>query len=127
MNLHRFACCTSSAALAALLTAAALPAQATSAQLSVIGTVTPSSRNAQCDDNGRVDFGPLQASELQPGAHSHMLRKIKLSILCNGNTKVALKLTDNRGGSTATVNPVPHAATSEIKLDGSVTFELRHR
>lgn len=95
---------TSRAALAILL-AFCTPASfaASNVDLSVHGTITPSACTPLLGQEGLIDYGKIAARDLNPATFTRLPdATLPLAVNCEASTLFALKLTDNRAGSSAT-------------------------
>ncbi|BDB17855.1 hypothetical protein cym2001_12200 [Pseudomonas sp. CYM-20-01] len=112
----------------ALLLAACAPATfaASNTDLSVTGTITPSSCTPSLSNDGVVDHGKLTGRDLdidlptrlQPG-------EMLLQVHCEGATHFTLTTVDNRSGTSA-INPVFHGLgmVNDDQMLGSVALGL---
>ncbi|KAF1028747.1 MAG: Protein GltF [Pseudomonas sp.] len=112
----------------ALLLATCVPGAfaASSMDLSVTGTITPSSCTPSLSGGGVVDHGKLSAKDL------HLLQptplqegEMQLQVHCEGSTLFTLTTVDNRAGSSA-IDPYHHGlgmVNGDQKL-GSVALEV---
>ncbi|MBC2381886.1 DUF1120 domain-containing protein [Pseudomonas sp. WS 5106] len=112
----------------ALLLAAFAPAAfaASSADLNVFGTITPSACAPVLSDGGVIDHGKMTSKDLQPAAPTRLApAEIRLEVLCEGETFFTLTTVDNRAGTSA-INPRHHGLglTPEKEKLGSVAFSL---
>lgn len=89
------------AALTALLITSSPSTQAASSlDLSVRGLITPSACTPGLSDNGAVDFGKIPARDLNADNNTYLPQKVlQLGVECDASTLFALRLTDNRAGS----------------------------
>ncbi|WP_077047372.1 DUF1120 domain-containing protein [Pseudomonas sp. KK4] len=70
---------------------------ASSTDLSVTGTITPVACTPSLSNGGKIDLGKISVKELQPTADTIISRApMQLTIACDGETRLALKTTDNR-------------------------------
>lgn len=75
---------------------------ASSIDLAVHGSITPSACTRLLGDAGVIDFGKIAARDLKPQAFTRLRdATLPLGVTCEGLTLFALKLTDNRPGSSA--------------------------
>ncbi len=121
--MHRLTSCT----LALLLTTAAPAAlAASSTDLSVTGSITPSSCIPSLSNEGVVDHGKLTVKDLDLSLPTRLQTgEMQLLVQCEGETLFTLTTVDNRAGSSA-INPVFHGlgmVNDDQKL-GSVSFGL---
>lgn len=99
---------------------------ASSADLNVSGTITPSSCTPSLSNGGVIDHGKMTARDLQP-ARPTLLdpAEMRLEVVCEGETFFTLSTVDNRAGTSA-INPAQHGlglTPAKEKL-GGVTFTL---
>lgn len=112
----------------ALLLATSVPAAfaASSTDLSVTGTITPSSCIPSLSNEGVVDHGKLTMKDLDPTLPTRLQTgEMQLTVHCEGDTLFTLTTVDNRAGSSA-INPAFHGlgmVNDDQKL-GSVSFGL---
>lgn len=112
----------------ALLLAACAPGvfAASSADLSVSGTITPSSCKPTLSNGGVIDHGKMTAKDLST-ANPTLLDPVemRLEVHCEGETFFTLTTMDNRAGTSA-INPAHHGlgTTSQKENLGSVAFTL---
>ena len=86
--------------VAALLAAAGNAVAASSVDLSVKGTITPSACTLALGNGGVADFGKLSAKDLRPNQHTYLPRQdIQMSVTCEAATLFAIAAKDNREGS----------------------------
>lgn len=97
---------------------------ASSADLSVTGTITPSACAPSLSDGGIVDHGKLTSKDLDPLLPTRLpAGEIQLEVHCEGATFFTLTTVDNRAGTSA-INPAFHGlgvVNGDQKL-GSVAF-----
>lgn len=86
-----------------LLTALAHNAFAASnVDLTVRGTITPSACTPSLGQNGLIDYGKIPARDLNREAMTQLpLTTLSVGVNCQTSTLFALRLTDNRAGSSA--------------------------
>lgn len=113
------------ALLAPLLIACAPVAfAASSTDLSVTGTITPSACAPTLSNGGIVDHGKVSARDLDPLLPTRLpVGEMQLEVHCEGATFFTLTTEDNRAGSSA-INPDFHGlgtVNGDQKL-GSVAF-----
>lgn len=117
-----------SPAVFALLLAASAPGAfaASSTDLSVSGTITPSSCTPLMSNGGVIDHGKMTAKDLRP-VNPTLLdpAEMRLEVHCEGETFFTLTTVDNRAGTSA-INPAHHGLgmTPEHQKLGSVAFSL---
>lgn len=76
---------------------------ASSTDLTVTGTITPSACLPSLTGNGVVDFGKISAKDLNQTSNTRLEeRTVSLSVKCDAATTFALKGIDNRLGSSDT-------------------------
>lgn len=112
----------------AFLLAACAPGvfAASSADLSVTGTITPSSCTPTLSNGGVVDHGKMTARDLAPAKPTSLAPgELRLEVHCEGETFFTLTTVDNRAG-TSVINPAFHGLgmTAEKEKLGSVAFSL---
>ncbi|OPA92770.1 hypothetical protein BFW87_16725 [Pseudomonas fluorescens] len=112
----------------ALLLAACAPGAfaASSADLSVSGSITPSSCTPTLSNGGVIDHGKMTARDLQPTKPTLLdAAEMRLEVVCEGETYFTLTTVDNRAGTSA-INPAHHGlgTTVEDQKLGSVAFSL---
>ncbi|MGJ7513319.1 DUF1120 domain-containing protein [Pseudomonas baetica] len=84
----------------ALLSLAPFALAASSTDLTVTGTITPSACLPSLSGNGVVDYGKISAKDLNQDSNTRLEdRTVTLSVACDGTTTFALKGIDNRIGS----------------------------
>lgn len=77
-------------------------AQAVTADLSVVGTITPSACRLDVDSGGKFDFGKISSDRLSADKGTSLGGQTKgFTITCNAATKLALHAIDNRVSSVA--------------------------
>lgn len=105
-------------------TSAAMAASST--DLSVTGTITPSSCTPSLSDGGIVDHGKLTSKDLDQTLPTRLpTGELQLQVDCEGPTHFTLTTLDNRAGTSA-VNPAYHGlgtVNDDQKL-GSVGFGI---
>lgn len=70
---------------------------ASSTDLSVTGTITPVACTPSLSNGGKIDLGKISVKELKPTSDTIISRApLQLTIACDGETRLALKTTDNR-------------------------------
>ena len=77
----------------------ALNASAQSVDLKVTGTITPAACLPTIAGGGTVDFGKINASDLNQTSPTSFSEHRGFQIACDAATKVAIKITDNRSDS----------------------------
>ena len=89
--------------LAFLLAACALNVFAASnAELSVTGTITPSACLPALSQHGVIDYGKIPARDLNPNTFTPLpTTTLQAGVDCEASTLFALRLADNRAGSSA--------------------------
>ena len=110
----------------ALLLATCAPGAfaASSTNLSVSGTITPSSCTPSLTDGGVVDHGKLSARDLDRDLPTRLqVAEMQLQVHCEGATLFTLTTVDNRAGTSA-INPAFHGlgTDSDNQNLGSVAF-----
>ena len=86
--------------VAALLAATSNAIAASSVDLSVKGTITPSACTPAIANGGVADFGKLSAKDLRPDQHTHLsYQTMQMSVTCDAATLFAIASKDNREGS----------------------------
>ncbi|BCX70353.1 DUF1120 domain-containing protein [Pseudomonas izuensis] len=84
----------------ALISVAPFAMAASSTDLTVTGTITPSACLPTLSGNGVVDYGKISAKDLNQDTNTKLEdRTVTLSVKCDATTKFALKGIDNRIGS----------------------------
>lgn len=79
---------------------ATMPVQAASVDLTVSGTVIPTSCIPAFAGGANVDLGRISSATLNPSAQSNLpTRDITLSIACDAPAPVEIAVTDNRGAT----------------------------
>lgn len=82
---------------ALLLTGASSVFAASSTDLTVTGTITPTACIPSLINGGIVDYGKISKSELDPNNHSELeTKKIPLTVTCDSAAQFAIKTIDNR-------------------------------
>lgn len=118
---------TYSAAFAVLLAACApVTVVASSTDLSVTGSITPSSCTPTLSNGGVIDHGKMAAKDLQVVKPTLLdPAEMRLEVHCEGETFFTLTTVDNRAGTSA-INPAHHGlgTTEENQKIGSVAFSL---
>ncbi|MBO0491813.1 DUF1120 domain-containing protein [Pseudomonas sp. Marseille-Q1929] len=114
--------------VAALLLAACAPGAfaASNADLSVSGSITPSSCEPTLSNGGVIDHGKMTAKDLQPAKPTLLdPAEMRFEVHCEGETFFTLTTVDNRAGTSA-INPALHGlgTTAEDEKLGSVAFTL---
>lgn len=112
----------------ALLLAALAPGAfaASSTDVNLSGTITPSACAPVLSNGGVIDHGKMTAKDLQPTSPTRLNpAEMRLEVLCEGETFFTLTTVDNRAGSSA-INPRHHGLglTPEKEKLGSVAFSL---
>ncbi|MGE8150670.1 DUF1120 domain-containing protein [Pseudomonas vancouverensis] len=93
------------ASFTALISAAPFAMAASSTDLTVTGTITPSACTPSFPDGGIIDFGKINAKDLNQTGYTELGRpRTTLSVACDGPTTFALQAIDNRP-NTATDRP----------------------
>ncbi|RKS18652.1 uncharacterized protein DUF1120 [Pseudomonas sp. WPR_5_2] len=109
---------------ALLLTGTSSTFAASSTDLTVTGTITPSACAPTLSDGGIVDHGKLTAKDLDPLLPTRLpAGEMQLQVHCEGATFFTLTTVDNRAGTSA-INPAFHGlgvVNDDQKL-GSVAF-----
>ncbi|MGY2230801.1 DUF1120 domain-containing protein [Pseudomonas tolaasii] len=86
--------------VAALMMSAGHAVAASSVDLSVKGTITPSACTPALSNGGLVDFGKLSAKDLRPDQHTYLTRQdLQMTVSCDASTLFAVAVKDNRAGS----------------------------
>ncbi|HWT67597.1 MAG TPA: DUF1120 domain-containing protein [Pseudomonas sp.] len=81
----------------ALISAAPLAQAASSTDLTVTGTITPSACTPSLADGGVIDFGKIAKKDLNPTTFTELGRpRIALAIACDAPTTFALQAIDNQ-------------------------------
>lgn len=99
---------------------------ASSTDLSVTGSITPSSCIPSLSNEGVVDHGKLTIKDLDPTLPTRLQTgEMQLQVHCEGQTLFTLTTVDNRAGTSA-INPVFHGLglTNDEEKLGSVSFGL---
>lgn len=85
-----------------LATCASGVCAASSVNLSVRGTITPSACTPLLGQDGQIDYGKIAARDLNPATFTRLPdTNLSVSVNCEAATLFAVKLTDNRAGSSA--------------------------
>ncbi|MDD2060845.1 DUF1120 domain-containing protein [Pseudomonas sp. GD03860] len=77
---------------------------ASTTELSVIGTITPTACTPSLSNNGVVDYGPIHAETLDNFQLPD--RTLTLSISCGAEAPIAVIATDNLSGSASTIGDI---------------------
>ncbi|CAK9889310.1 MULTISPECIES: DUF1120 domain-containing protein [Pseudomonas] len=87
-----------------LLSLTSVQSQASTAELTVEGTIVPNACLPTLDGGGRVDYGVLAVGDLRENQDYYILpeKQINFAITCNSPTLFAVKTTDNRYDSSLT-------------------------
>lgn len=113
--------------LAPLLLTVALPAlAASSAQLVVQGSITPSACTPTLSDGGNIDHGKVTVKDLNADTPTALsFGVLSLEVTCEGPTFFALSTIDNRAGSSA-LNSAHHGlgVINRGELVGNAAFGL---
>jgi len=99
---------------------------ASSTDLNISGTITPSACAPVLSDGGVIDHGKMTAKDLQPTSPTRLnAAEMRLEVTCEGETFFTLTTVDNRAGTSA-INPRHHGLglTAEKEKLGSVAFSL---
>ena len=112
----------------ALLLAALAPGAfaASSTDINVSGTITPSACAPALSNGGVIDHGKMTAKDLHPSKPTSLdPAEMHLEVLCEGETFFTLTTVDNRAG-TSVINPAHHGlgTTPEREKLGSAAFTL---
>ena len=112
----------------ALLLAALAPDvfAASSTDLNVSGSITPSACAPVLSNGGVIDHGKMTAKNLLPGSPTRLEpAEMRLEVQCEGETFFTLTTVDNRSGTSA-INPRHHGLglTPDKEKLGSVAFSL---
>lgn len=112
----------------ALLLAALAPGAfaASSTDVNLSGTITPSACAPVLSNGGVIDHGKMTAKDLQPNKPTLLNpAEMRLEVQCEGETFFTLTTVDNRAG-TAAINPRHHGLglTPEKQKLGNVAFTL---
>ena len=112
----------------ALLLAALAPGAfaASSTDVNLSGTITPSACAPVLSNGGVIDHGKMTAKDLQPASPTRLNpAEMHLEVQCEGETFFTLTTVDNRAG-TSVINPAHHGLglTPEKEKLGSVAFSL---
>lgn len=87
-------------ALVPMAACASLNAHAGSAELSVIGNISPSACTLTLSANGIVDYGKIDVSSLSDTAPTPLdLKPMNFTVNCDASTSVAMIVKDNRTSS----------------------------
>ncbi|MCU1760549.1 DUF1120 domain-containing protein [Pseudomonas sp. 14P_8.1_Bac3] len=90
---------------ALLLTGASSAFAASSTDLSVTGTITPSACSPELTNGGMVDYGKISAKDLDQAAHTQLGEQtLQLTVTCDASTPFAISMTDNRPGTSSDPN-----------------------
>lgn len=77
---------------------------ASSVDLAVVGTITPSACTPHLSAGGVVEYGKIPARDLEAETFTRLpASTLQLSVGCEASTMFAMRLTDNRAGSSADV------------------------
>lgn len=121
LNLDR---CSLALSASLLIACAPVAHAASSTELSVTGTITPSACAPTLSDGGIVDHGKLTARDLDPLLPTRLpAGEMQLQVQCEAATYFTLTTVDNRAGSSA-IKPEHHGlgmVNDDQKL-GSVAF-----
>lgn len=113
--------------LAPLLLACALQATAASStQLTVQGSITPSACVPSLTDDGHIEHGKITVKDLDPQKPTALRQGLlMLEVVCEGPTFFALGTIDNRAGSSA-LNQAHHGlgTVNDTQRVGSAVFGL---
>lgn len=91
--------------IAAMLASAGHAVAASSVNLSVKGTITPSACTPALGNGGVADFGKLSAKDLKPNQHTYLPSQImNMTVTCDAATLFALATKDNREGSESSLD-----------------------
>lgn len=86
-----------------LLSLAPATFAASRVDLAVQGRITPSACTPLLSENGRIDYGKIAARDLNRETFTKLPEvTLSVGVNCEGSTLFALKLRDNRAGSSAT-------------------------
>lgn len=99
---------------------------ASTTDLSVSGTITPSSCTPSLSSNGIVDHGKLTVKDLDPNQPTRLeTANLQLEVTCEAATLFTLTTIDNRAGTSA-IRPSSHGLgmTDDEQLLGSVAFSV---
>jgi hypothetical protein len=99
---------------------------ASSTDLNVSGTITPSACAPVLSNGGVIDHGKMTSKNLQAAAPTRLdPADMNVDVLCEGETFFTLTTVDNRAGTSA-INPRHHGLglTPEKEKLGSVAFSL---
>ena len=112
----------------ALLLAALAPGAfaASSTDLNVSGTITPSACAPVLSNGGVIDHGKMTSKDLDPSKPTRLdAAEMRLEVQCEGDTFFTLTTLDNRAGTSA-INPMHHGlgTTPDKEKLGSVAFSL---
>lgn len=100
------------AIVAGAVALASVGSYAASANLTVIGTITPEACAITLGNGGVVDYGSLSATAVKTysasgsinGAYTLPTKTLQMDVTCSAPTAVALDLTDNRAASKLAIN-----------------------
>jgi type 1 fimbria pilin len=85
---------------AMLLASSASAFAASSVDLSVTGTITPSACTPTLSSGGLVDYGKISAKDLNADKPTRLpIQTLQLMLTCDGPTRAAIEPKDNREGS----------------------------
>jgi len=111
------------AVLASVLTSSVWAASTT--DLNVTGTITPSSCQPLLSSGGSVDLGKIAAADLKPDQHTALpTQALRLSVRCEGAILFAMNMIDNRPGTSPVESLHGLGMTSNNEKLGSAAFGL---
>lgn len=88
-----------------LITGAGSALAASSVDLTVRGTITPSACEPTLSGGGTVDIGKVSARDLKADENTYLAEHVlQLTVTCDGATLVAIEPKDNRAGSASEID-----------------------
>ncbi|MCF5169438.1 MULTISPECIES: DUF1120 domain-containing protein [Pseudomonas] len=115
------------AALTAVFTLAGsgMTFAASTTELTVTGMITPSACTPSL--SGNVNYGKISIKDLDPNTPTHLDPiTIRLNVLCDAATLIALRGTDNRSGSSTILDGYGLGLTSNNVKIGNFTLSLEN-
>lgn len=115
------------AALTAALTLAGsgMTFAASTTELTVTGLITPSACTPSL--SGNVDYGKISIKDLNPNTPTNLDPvTIRLTVLCDAATLIALRGTDNRSGSSTITDGYGLGLASNNKKIGNFTLAFKN-
>lgn len=92
-------------ATALLISTSASALAASTVDLTVKGVITPNACTPSLSGTGVIDYGKISAKDLNLTTQTQLpTATLQLTITCEGSTLFAIKGTDNRAGSSSTLN-----------------------